>query len=165
MPYATPTDLMTFVDARLIGDLCEDAGNRLTPTQILADPNVAAALSAAAGTINAAVLVGARYTVAQLEAVTGDDAVFIQMLNSWLAFGVLCGRRGRDPKEQPEYVQSLETLEQIKKGAEMFNVGPGQNQVPQTNFISAANYQAVGTLRARTPELFPVRRLQQASGG
>jgi hypothetical protein len=165
MAYATPTNLLSYIDARLIGDLALDTGVRLTPTQILTDPNVAAALSSGAGEINSCVLVGQRYTVAQLNALTGDDAALLQMLNSWLAYGILCSRRGRDPKERPEYVQTQETLKQISQGAELFNTPQGQSGLPQTNFMTAAQWQSVNTIRSATPQLFPVRRQQQAVGG
>lgn len=162
MPYCDPTTLLAYVDARLVGDLAGDTGVRLTPNQIESDPNVAAALSASAGEINSAVLVGNRYTVAQLQSLTGDDAAFLAQLNAWLSFGKLCSRRGRDPKERPEYGQALEVIEKIKNGHQLFNVPQGNSQTASENFMTATQFSTLGLIRDRDARfMFPVRREQQ----
>ncbi len=163
MPYATTEQLIIFVDSRIIGDLAGDQDKRLQPAEIMIDPNVAAALSAAAAKINSSVLVGQRYTVEQLLAMVGDDLVYLQMLNAWLAFGILCGRRGRDPSEQPEYIAATETIKHIENGAQLFNLsaGQGQSQLPQTNFLSSTQWNLLNSLRSSTRGLFPQRRCQR----
>ncbi len=160
--YATSSQLIQYVDARLVGDLCADNGARVTPTGIQTDPNVLAALSAGTGTINLAALIGNRYTVEQLEALTGDDAAILVMLNSWLALGILCERRGRDPEEHPGYKEAKDILNRIEEGDKMFNIP--QQAVPSENFMSAVQYGQLGLIRDRTPMFFPVRRRQTTVG-
>lgn len=155
---------MTLIDQRLLGDLVSDSGTRVTPSALLTDPNLATALSTAAGQINSAALVGERYTVAELHALTGDDGNFLAMINAWLAFGILCSRRGRDAKEHPEYVKATELLEMLKDGEAVFNV-PADVAVgtPQQNFPSFADYATVNSLRERTRHYFPVRPVQNVT--
>jgi len=161
MAYTTASQAMALIDNRLLGDLVSDSGQRVTPSGLLTDPNLATALSTAAGQINSAALVGQRYTVAELKALTGDDAAFLVMLNTWLAFGILCSRRGRDAKEHPEYVKATEMLETLKTGEAVFNVAADVSVgTAQTSFPSFADYATVNSLRERTGHYFPVRPVQ-----
>lgn len=158
MPYATPSQALTYLDARAVGDLVNDTGVRVFPSDLLTNPVFLAALSTAAGQINAAALVGERYTILELQSLTGDDAAYLQMINSWLALGVLCARRGRDAKEHVEYVNALTILDQLREGSAIFNVAADVSAgIPQTNFVSSQTYSTVNSLRTRTPHYFPQR--------
>lgn len=161
MAYATPAQMLQLFDSRILGDLVQDVGQRVNPTNLLADTNLALALSTAAGQINSAALIGQRYTVLEMQALTGDDAAFLTSINAWLAFGILCARRGRDPKEHPEYEKALEMLEMLRKGESILNV-PGDVSVgtAQINFPSWQSYVNVNSLRTRTPKYYPQRPLQ-----
>lgn len=165
MSYCTPAQLLQFIDDRLIGDLIYDNGVRATQTQILTDSNVILALSTASGQINSAALTAQRYTVAELNGLTGDDQNLLIMMTAWLAFGILCQRRGRpaenNPQVQVSYKETLELLNQLRRGDTLFNVA-GNVAVGVANemFMTNAQWQAVNTLRSATPKYFPTRRIQ-----
>lgn len=164
MAYCTNQQIQQIIDARLLGDLVVDTGIRQTPSQLNSDANLTLALSTASGLINSAALVSERYTVAELQGLTGDDANFLVMMCAWLAFGILCSRRGRDPKERPEYEQVLQMIEDLKQGAKMFNVAADVAVgTPNEDFPSAQNYQTVNTLRTATNFYYPIRRNQNVA--
>jgi|SRR5579884_1361147 len=161
MSYAQPSDLLARYDARVLGDLVNDAGTRQTPTQLLTDPNLAAALASAAGTVNAAALVGQRYTVGELSALTGDDLAFLVNVNCALAFGLLNQRRGNDPMKFPAYAEAREVLDMLRDGKAIFNVPADVAAgTPQDQFPSAAAYAAINLLRDAAGRYFAVRRRQ-----
>ncbi len=153
-------------DARVLGDLVNDTGVRQTPTQLLTDPNLAAALDDGAGMITSAALYGERYTVAQLLALTGTDQAFLIRLNCNLTFGLLQQRRGNDPTEFPSYVEALQILELIKSGSRLFNV-PADTQagVPESYYATAQNIATVNLLTNAARPYFPVPRKQANAQG
>lgn len=162
MAYASSSDLIVYCDERVIADLCTDNGYRPTPSQLLTNANVTAALSAASGQVNTATLSAGRYSPTDLSALTGDDQAILTMMVSWLAFGILCSRRGRDARSEPFYVQALEMLDQLKKGERIFNVPANVAAgTPVQIFPSAQQYAQVNTIRTNTYRLFPIRRTQQ----
>lgn len=164
--YAQGSDLASRYDARLIGDLCEDAGTRVPANGVPHDPNVIIALNDAASMINAACQVSQRYTQAQLAALTGADQNLLYRLNCDLAFVFLCQRRGVKPPMYDEaFKRSDELLTRLKQGELIFdvpgNVGSGTETI---NFISQVQYSTLQLLRDADPKLFPVRRQQQTIG-
>jgi hypothetical protein len=164
--YALPSDLLMYKDARTIGDLAGDLGVRVTPSAILTNPNVLAALASSAGMINSAILIGNRYTILELQALTGDDFAFLVRINCDLAFGILIGRRGNSPEQDPDYKEAKMLLEMMRDGKAIFNV-PGDVAVgtPAPTFPSFINYARLGLLRDRARPLFPRRRYQQEQPG
>jgi len=165
MSYAQPSDLISRFDARVLGDLAEDNGTRVSPSGLLTDPNVQTALNDGAAMIDMACQVGERYTQAQLAALTGTDQAALFRLNCDLAFTYLCQRRGLKPPQYDEaYKRSEEVLTRLKDGALIFNVaGDVGAGVETINFPSTQAYDSVRTIRTATPQFFPTRRLQRAS--
>ena len=165
MAYATPSDFLSRYDARTTGDLVGDIDQRLSPTQLLTNANLITALSNASGQMNSAALFSERYTVQQLQALTGDDLAFLVGLTCDLAFGRLNVRRGNDPKKLPTYQEALELLDMLRKGSEIFNV-PGIQGVQASEFPSYSTYQNVNLLRDATlSRFFPIRRQQFPTSG
>lgn len=64
--YLSAAEFLKRVDVRTVGDLCSDSNTRLTPTQLLTDDNLAAALLDASGELESAVFVGKKYQPADL---------------------------------------------------------------------------------------------------
>lgn len=170
MSYAAPQDLINRFDARTVGDLVNDAGQRQTPTQLVGPPVntvLQAALDDAAGLINAACQVGERYTQAELAALTGTDQAILFRLNCDIAFTYLCQRRGVTPPGYKEaYDRSTDLLERLKQGELIFNVlsdvGTG---VASCEFPDQAVYNSLNILRDQAWRLFPLRRPMIPSSG
>lgn len=138
MAYATGTDLVGRYDARLLGDLCQDAGERISDIPVLvANPNVLQALEDATGMVNSAALVGQRYVVADLEAMTGYGAAFLQRITCDLAFAFLRQRRGYDIEQYPTIKESFHFLDRLRLGERVFDIAsaeaagnPTSNAIP-----------------------------------
>ena len=139
MAYATGTDLISRYDARLIGDLCQDQGARITDLAVLAtDPNVLIALQDATGMINSAALVGKRYDPIKLKAMTNEGQAFLQRLTCDLAFAFLRQRRGYDIEQYPLVMESFKFLDRIRLGERVFDIeeneamgNPTSNVIPR----------------------------------
>ena len=162
MPYAVPTDLTTFFDAAVIDDLAGDDGQ---PAQDVTDPTtpggamVAAALSAASGQINAAVLNGAIYAVTDLAALTGDDLELLKEITCVLAMSKLIRRRpekyGSDGYKQ--FVDDSETyLDRLRKGERLFNLpNPIDAGLPIVDGPTIATVTRLNLITSRTRNYYP----------
>lgn len=90
--YATSADLINYFDARLIKDLCLDAG--AAETTLATNAAVTAALLRASGRVDASLRMGGRYTAAQLAAVSGNTLEHLKGIVCDIAAGTLMDRRG-----------------------------------------------------------------------
>ncbi len=163
MAYATPQDFINRFDARVCGDLVNDSGNRITASQLMIDDVIQACLDDGAGEINIATLVGQRYTVAQLEALTGVDMAVLVRLNCDIAFYLLALRRGvalnEMQKERREEAKNL--LTNLKNGERIFNVpGDVSKGTLDYNFPSIQSYDTLNLLRDASRRYFVGRREQ-----
>ena len=118
--YATPTQFLMFKDYRLIGDLVLDTGVRATSSALLTDDNVQNALNWASGEIESACLTGDKYTVADLQALTGMSQALLQGLVCDLAFWKLLTRRYPTMAVTEEYRAAMEKLEKLRFGERIF---------------------------------------------
>lgn len=163
MPYALPTDLATFFDVNVISDLARDDG--VQAPDYTTDPNVLAALSAASGQINAAVLVGEIYTAADLAALAGDDKQLLVEITCQLAMAKLIRRRPEKygSESYQGYVKDAEAyLDRLRKGERLFNL-PAQIAagLPEVDGPTIATVNRLNLITARTRNFFidPGRRL------
>lgn len=164
MAYATATDLLKRYDARVLGDLINDAGVRQTPTQMLTDANILAALSDATSTINSAVLLSDRYTVVELQLLTGDDAALLVRLCCDIAYCLLVQRRGTDVKTLSQCQKCEETLNAIRDGLRVFNIQANKDAGLTTRgFPSTQTFANLNLERDYAGKFFPVRRQQDAT--
>jgi phage gp36-like protein len=123
MAYATGSNLASRYDARLLGDLCQDAGDRISDlATLVANPNVLQALEDASGMINSAALVGHRYAVGDLAGMTGEGAAFLQRITCDLAFAFLRQRRGYDVDQYPTVKESFRFLDRLRLGERVFDI-------------------------------------------
>src|SRR5512135_2358344 len=83
--YASPADFLIFADAQVLGDLADDLGNRVTPSGLLTDPKLAAALQAASGRVEKSLLHAGKYSLADLQAIPDGTNV------SWRLKEIVCG--------------------------------------------------------------------------
>lgn len=73
--YLSPGEFLKRVDVNTVGDLCSDTKVRITPTALLTDPNLQAALDDAAGDVESAVQMGGKYTPADLAVLIATASV------------------------------------------------------------------------------------------
>lgn len=123
--YATPTDLLARKDARTLGDLVTDVSERVSPEDLLTDTKLQAALDDASGEIDAALLQGKRYSVADLTALNGNSQKYLIRLTCDIAWGLLCERRSYgvdDERRQAAFKSRREALERLRKGEHVFDL-------------------------------------------
>lgn len=122
--FCTPAQLLDFYDENLLGQLADDTGNPVSPTGLLNNAKVAAALSAAAGDIEAACSVAGRYLPSDLQALIaagGNGALRLARLNADLAFASLRERRGyRSEADFPQIARAFLFIERLRLGERIF---------------------------------------------
>jgi len=156
MAYADTDDMIARYDERTITDLASDTGIPVSSPQT--DAKVTQALAGASGAINAAVRAGDAYQVADLKALSGDDAAYLKDLVCDLAMGRLIKRRPEKYGEQFEKITkvALDELEKIRKGAHVFpipaNVAAGK---PTVSGPSAIDFQRLNMIPDRTRRYYP----------
>ena len=126
MAFATAADMINYHDARTLGDLVSDDGERVAPAALDTDPKMAAALEAASGKIISAIGVGGRYTRADLEALEGEQRSYLAYLTCCIANWILWQRRKwtdafRTQMDEARQAHD-EILKSLKSGAEIFEI-------------------------------------------
>lgn len=121
MSYAEYTDLETRYDAREIKQLSSDTE---TPSASSNNAVVLAALEDASGDIDAALLKGGRYTVAQLAALTGNSLAKLKRMCCELAMVYLMERRPELTTEQVERHAAIRKrhLDPLRLGEDVFSI-------------------------------------------
>jgi hypothetical protein len=161
MSYCTAANFLQFYDARSTGNLVSDTSVPVSPTALLTNTTLQACLDAAAGMINAAILVAQKYTVAELQALTGVDAQYLNRLNADLAFGILNSRRGNDANAFPNYKSALGILDELRSGNRVFNFsGAVSSALPALGFPPLNVYAQLGLIVDSTKST-AIRRQQQ----
>ncbi len=125
MAYANGDDLTARYDIDLVGDLATDERETLDRANVATHPHVLTALEDASGEVDAALLAGGRYTVAQLQALSGPAASHLKAIVCGLAMAALHDRR-------PEAVdqttierltkRSMEAIRALKRGENVFGL-------------------------------------------
>ena len=116
-PYCTPAEFLAFRDANQVGGLVSDAGVQVTYAGLLAHPTLLAHLAAASGDLEMACVQGARYSPADLAALTGNGRAALAKLVGALACGSLLARRNVPAAQVPaEVLAARETLEKLANG-------------------------------------------------
>ena len=162
MAYATPAQLLERFDARTLGDLAGDTGVRVSAAALLADANVAAALSDATGQINASVLKAGRYQVADLVALTGDDAAFLVRICCDIALANLWHRRPyADSDGRTDAMERADRhLKDLSTGQAVFNIQENIDMGnPTTGGPTLVELRRLNLLRDRTRNFYPLRHL------
>lgn len=120
--YAQPADFLIFADAQVLGDLADDTGDRVTPSGLLTDPRLAAALQAASGRVEKTLLQSGRYTVADLLSIPSGSNVSwrLKEIVCGLAVQTMVGRRLYETPtgNHPLYERSLQSLRMLSDGDE-----------------------------------------------
>jgi phage gp36-like protein len=148
-------------DWRQLGDLVADDGEQVTEGDLLVDPRLQAALDDASGEIDAALLVGGRYSVADLAGLTGDAAKYLARITCEIAVFNLQLRRFDLDAKKLEVIEKLRErlLEPLRTGKNIFGldekIAAGKASVDGPTIIE---YDTVLNLfRDRTRNYFPRR--------
>jgi len=121
MAYATEAQLKERFDNRLLGQLGSDSGQAWDAN---CSTNIAAALDDASGMIEAALLMGGRYTTADLSGLTGNSAKYLVRITCDIAISMLMERRkySDDDARVHALEKTEEHLEMLRKGSHIFNI-------------------------------------------
>lgn len=123
--FADSSDMVVRYDTRTLGDLCSDDGNRVAKDDLATSDIMTTALSSATGEIKAATLRAERYTVAQLEALTGESQEYLKTLTCAVAFWRLWSRKPYNEKNSGQVqarTEFKEAMERIRSGDHIFEV-------------------------------------------
>lgn len=124
--YATPADMITRYDVRVLGDLVSDTGTRVASGSLSANAVLLAVLEDASGEIDSACLQAKRYTSADLAALTGNSAAHLKRITCTIAFGLLWERRpwsdDDDSGREEAQKRARQQLDMLRKGITVFDV-------------------------------------------
>lgn len=163
MAYATAAQFLDRYDARDVGDLVSDEGLQVSPIDLPGHVRLAAVLNDASGDIEAALLVGNRYTPDQLSGLTGNSASHLQRVTCEIAMAYLLGRRPSINSERIEAQEKLRELhlDRLRRGENVFNLDDQRNAgVAAIDGPTTLDYsRELNLIRDRTRHYFPARRL------
>lgn len=106
--YASPSNLLSRYDARLIGDLASDNNVPVSLPALLTNQRVLDALADASATIDAAVRKGNRYTPAQMAALESSAAQLVMRLACDQALIFLKRCRGKFSEKDESLAKEVE---------------------------------------------------------
>tara|TARA_R110002110_G_scaffold412840_2_gene639295 strand:+ start:2441 stop:2950 length:510 start_codon:yes stop_codon:yes gene_type:complete len=161
--YTDADDLTARFDTRSIQQLVSDTGTPVLPSDLTTDANLAAALDDAEGEVTAMLLVGGRYTVLELAALTGTALSYLKYIICNIAMLHLLGRRPSVNAKLYEQLKELrEThLKALQEGHAIFggedaDVDAGR---VSTDGISHQDMVNNDSIRIRKPRYFGVASL------
>lgn len=151
-PYCTVEQLFLFVDWRIVADAVRDDDDAPRPLRatLLDDTSDQGALLVdmlltASGTLESACLARTLYTVADLAALTGATAKYLQQVVAGLTVWNLFGRRAPaagKPDEIPAVRAASDALERLGRGETIFGLadqrtaGVGPTTITQDDVVS-----------------------------
>lgn len=127
-PYCSAAELLIFVDYRTLVDLCSDDNGRPLATDFTDETSTTgqialAILQGASGELESAVLLGGRYSVEDLQALTGNQAQFIKKLVADLALWEFYNRRPDLLSQMPpKCEQAKAIINAIAEGSMIFGL-------------------------------------------
>lgn len=165
--YLTPAEFLKRTDARTVGQLCSDTeGVVVTPTQLLTDPNLQAALDDAAGDLEAAAIMGQKYQIADLTLLAGTACVsrakLFRVLRD-MTIGYLLERRPDFSVSLPQGVEksmerSASWIEQLAQGVRIFGfIESSQAGMIDQNILTAAEVTQRNGLVVQAERYFGIR--------
>lgn len=162
MAYATAADLLLRKDWREIGDLVSDDTVQISESELTTDAKVLVALSDASGDINASLLAGGRYTVANLESLTGDSLALLKRITCEIGIYYLLVRRPNLDSKTLEYYEKLREmyLRRLSTGEDLFNLDSVLNaSLPDVDGPTSLGFEKLNLLRDRAYNYYPRRHL------
>lgn len=158
--YCTPAQMLERKDAREIGDLVSDSNTQVSDVALLTDDNLLTALADASGDIEAALLVGGRYSVEDLENLTGNSANYLQRICAEIAMYYLLVRRPQTNADLFDHYDRVREryLKTLKSGAEIFPLPETISATqPSVDGPTTQDYHDLNMIRDRVLRYFPRR--------
>lgn len=135
-----------------------DVNQRVAPTALLTDVNVAAALNRASGEVEAACLVAGKYTPTDLNALTGMSQSLLQGLVADLAFWFLMVRRYPGSQPTEAYKGAMEKLERLRLSERIFGLTEVADAgLPVTTFTTQTDIDTLNLNTTISRRFFGVR--------
>lgn len=159
MAYATADDMVIHCDSRNLCELVSDNDEAVDVGTLSDNAVLAAFMEAAEGEINADILTGNRYSIDELEAMTGSGSAMLKQMVCHMAFIRLMRRRGKWDEETAKWEESLTARRNdLRKGLAVF---PLRKSLEAGNAALVAatplTVQTAGLLRDRVPNYYPRR--------
>jgi phage gp36-like protein len=121
--YASPADMKTRYDVRVLQELCSDSDTRISIGGLDTNERLLAALADASGLVESACFAGKAYQPTDLAALTGVSLAYLKRLVCDLAMGCLFLARPDRKGEPPKSTElALERLEQMRRGEMVFGL-------------------------------------------
>ncbi len=162
--YASIADMLKRYDVRTIGDLINDDGTAASSAEVLADADgiIAAALETASGEVESACFRGKRYTVTDLQGLTGNQSALLKSLVCKLAFWFLWERRPVWDQDQYEQAKNAPRgmLDRLKRGEDVFDIEAVKTAGnPSVTGPTRADLTNLNLIRDRLYKYYPDRHL------
>lgn len=160
MAYATPADLLLRKSELTIGELVSESGTAVSPSGLLTDDKVEAALDSASGAIDAALLQAGRYTPGDLSALTGNSLAHLKHITCEIAMAYLFAIKPTYNSGEYDAAMKLHDLylERLRKGENVFNVQTAIDAgTPTYDNPSVASVVQLNLIRDRTLHYYPHR--------
>lgn len=122
--FATPSDMIARYDVRTLGDLSSDTGERTTEAHLATNTKLLTCLASASGRVIASTLRAKKYTIDDLNALTGESLSYLVDITCRVAFWLLWQRKPYvDNQQRMEAKKEYEeTLQMLQTGAQIFDV-------------------------------------------
>lgn len=136
--YCTVAEMLKRIDRRTVRDLVSDTGEAVEESSLTTNAELLAAMLDASGEVEAAAMKGARYTPADLQALTGAAKARLCRMLVRLTICFLYERRP-DKGPIPEvYKAALEQLEQLRTGEMIFGTVETSNAQTMDHEVETA---------------------------
>lgn len=159
MAHASAADMIARKRVDTINDLCNDEGHRQSLPELLTNANLSAALDDASGAIDAALVVGKRYSVADLTGLTGNNLALLKRITCDLAMSFLYERNPRQADEATKARElAMMFLKKLSDGENVFNLdAPKAASLPTIDGPSSVDYARLNLMPDRTKHFYPSR--------
>lgn len=151
--YAAPADMLARFDWEPIGDLLGQHGEQFSANDLLTNTRLLTFLADASGDIESALMVGNRYTIAQLQALTGNSQNLLIRTTCEIALAYCYEFKANLTEQQLEVLKHWQEikrghLERLANGENVFNIPVTLTaQTPSVQGLTVVGYQQLNGLR------------------
>lgn len=143
--FADYSDMIARYDARNLGNMCSDDGNRIEESELSSNSKMTAALDTATGWVKSAVQQGYRYKDEQLAALTGEGLSLLKDITCQVAYWVLMRRKPYQKEDDIRRVYKEEAddlLEKLRTGLYVLDVATAQDAgLPEADGVTRIEIQ------------------------
>ena len=166
IPYASAALMREARDFRQLGDLVNDDNTRETTAATFdASTKVNRALMKASGMIEAAAIKGDRYSVADLQALTGASKYLLEDICVELSWWCLMRRRLSGKPLPPETLWAFAYIDELGSGAKIFGIQEAADAGVQDNgFMTAGEWETLGLATDQAGRMYGRRAKFTRSG-